>query len=104
MCGEMGWSGSTLVRKSLHPAAKASCLSLCRLLAVRATMITGLLNKTVLGRLSSPSGSSLFSVSGALLDALLLNTPMLFSLSSLLISFVASRPLMMGNWMSINTK
>jgi len=47
-----------LVKKSLHPAANASCLSLCRLLAVKATMMTGLLKRLRSGRASaSPSGS-----------------------------------------------
>ena len=96
----------TLVKKSLQPAAKASCLSLCKLDAVSATMITGDLNNTLLGNRSSPSAttSSPPLPFGALLLALLLKTPILFNRSSLLISLVASNPLIIGNWISINTR
>lgn len=93
----------TFVRKSLHPAARASCLSLCRELAVRATIITGLLNRLVFMRLSSPAGFLRFSISSLLgekvgvLDALFEKTPILFTLSSLRISLVASNPFMTGN-------
>jgi hypothetical protein len=39
-----------------------------------------------------------------MLDADEENTPMLFSLSNLLISFVASNPFITGNWISMRTK
>ena len=100
----------TLVKKSLHPAAKASCLSLCSELAVRATIMTGLLNKAVFIRLSSSPGLSSFSSNSlppgkvGVLEALFEKTPILFTRSSLLISFVASSPFMIGNWISINTR
>jgi len=83
------------VKKSLQPAARASCLSLCRELAVRATIMTGLLNKIKFGNLSSPSGSSV--VSGALLDADDEKTPMEFTFSRRLISLVASKPFITGS-------
>ena len=87
----------TFVKKSLQPAARASCLSLCRLDAVSATMMTGDLKRMVLGSLSSPSGSTCAAADGALLDAEDVKTPMLFSLSSLRISLVASKPFITGN-------
>lgn len=104
--GGIGGELRTLVRKSLHPAANASCLSLWRLLAVRATMMTGLLNSSVFIRRSSPSGPpcSPSATKAGALAAWLEKTPMLFSRSNLLISFVASSPFMTGSWMSINTK
>ena len=90
----------TFVKKSLHPAASASCLSLCSELAVRATMITGLLNNAVFIKLSSPptfpSIPAPFGNVGVL-DALFEKTPMLLTRSSRLISFVASNPFMTGN-------
>ena len=45
----------TLVKKSLQPAANASCRSLCKELAVNATMMTGLLKSAVFIRLSPSS-------------------------------------------------
>lgn len=93
----------TLVKKSLHPAARASCLSLCRELAVSATIMTGLLNKPVFIKLSSHCGFASFSAltlpgeKVGVLEALLEKTPMLFTLSSLRISFVASNPFITGN-------
>ena len=99
----------TLVKKSLHPAASASCLSLCSELAVSATMMTGLLNTSMFSSLSSGLGSP-FSPSGlapsgakALLAAPE-KTPIELTRSRRLISLVASSPLMMGSWMSISTR
>jgi hypothetical protein len=88
----------TFVRKSLQPAANASCLSLCRLLAVKATMMTGLLNISLLPSLSPSSREpASLTTSGALLLALLLNTPIPFSFSRRRISRVACRPFMTGS-------
>jgi hypothetical protein len=79
------------VKKSLHPAAKASFLSDSRDDAVRATMMTGD------GKGRSPSsspgdGESSFSSE---------KTPMWFTLSNRRISLVASIPDITGSWMSI---
>ena len=106
----------TLVKKSLQPAASASCRSLCNELAVRATMITGLLNISVFMRWSSAlvTPTSAFVSPEpvdptplrkvGVVEALPEKTPMLFNLSSLRISFVASNPFMTGSWMSMRTK
>lgn len=63
--------------------------------------MTGDLNRSMFSSLSFSSGSPLTS-GGAL--AAELKTPIELTLSSRLISRVASRPLMTGSWMSINTK
>ena len=90
----------TFVKKSLHPAANASWRSLCNELAVKATMMTGLLKSAVFIRLSSLSGS--WSISSpfanvGVVEALFEKTPMLFTRSNRLISLVASRPFITGN-------
>lgn len=90
----------TFVRKSLQPAARASCLSLWRELAVNATMMTGLLNRAVFIKLSTLSGMpSVVFPSGkvGVVNALFEKTPILLTRSSRLISFVASRPFITGN-------
>lgn len=104
----------TFVKKSLQPAANASCRSLCSELAVKATMMTGLLKSAVFIKISSSfdcTSSSLepsFIASprpnvGVLL-ALLVNTPISLTFSNLLISLVASKPFMIGNWISMRTR
>ena len=97
----------TFVKKSLQPAANASCRSLCNELAVKATMMTGLLKSAVFIRLSSSSGtwsiSSPFANVGVV-EALFEKTPMLLTRSNRLISLVASRPFITGNWISMRTK
>ncbi len=94
------WELCTLVRKSLQPAARASCLSLCRELAVKATMMTGLLKSAVFIRLSTRSGmpSTVFPFGKVgVVDALFEKTPMLLTRSSRLISLVASKPFITGS-------
>src|SRR5271154_886594 len=89
----LNWKCSlTFVKKSLHPAANASCLSLCRLLAVNATIITGLLNNSF-----SSSSPSVALPSCMTSTGLPLKTPIPFTPSSRLISLVASNPFMTGN-------
>lgn len=96
----------TLVKKSLQPAARASCLSLCKLLAVNATMMTGLLNKLRSGKASaSPTGHPFFGgIFNPVSIGLPLKTPMPLTASSRRISLVASNPFITGNWMSIKTR
>lgn len=103
----------TLVKKSLQPAANASCRSLCKLLAVNATMMTGLRNSERSGKVSSaltvrwrPGRLSAAEVLDALKrpDAVLGKTPIPFKRSRRRISFVASRPFITGSWISIKTK
>ena len=72
-------------------------------------MMTGLLKRLLSPSLSSSSSSrseppclSNLVFGASLLP--LLNTPMLLTRSNLLISFVASRPFMTGNWISMSTK
>lgn len=83
------------VKKSLHPAAKAETLSLCKEEAVRATMMTEDRNgddgtglSVASSLLTSPAG-----VEGKI--------PMLLFFSSFRISFVASIPSITGSWISI---
>lgn len=80
-----------LVRKSLHPAARASLRSDSRDEAVSATMMTGE------GKGRSPSSSSGEGLSVVSSE----KTPMWFTRSSLRISLVASMPDITGSWMSI---
>jgi hypothetical protein len=83
----------TFVKKSLQPAASASLRSLCRELAVRATIMTGLLNRARLASLSD-CGSRPTPMESLGVDA---NTPMELTRSRRRISRVASRPDMSGN-------
>lgn len=83
-----------LVRKSLHPAARAFTRSLCRDEAVRATMMTDDLN--------GDGGTGAFSAAaeedrGCSVAGVEGKTPMLLFLSSLRISFVASIPSITGS-------
>ena len=82
----------TFVRKSLQPAANASCLSLCRLLAVKATMMTGLLEQLFLKVVSVSSFTCLHDINRTAAE----NTDTVQA-SSRLISLVASNPFMTGN-------
>lgn len=96
-----------MVKKSLQPAANASCLSLWSELAVSATMMTGLLNISVFtSRSSSFSGSGTLSFSAGLRALLALDekTPILLTFSIRRISRVASSPFILGSWISMRTK
>ena len=88
-------SDTGFVKKSLHPAAKASTRSDDSEDAVRATMMTDDRNGDV-G--SSLDGDGVRTISDVGVDG---KTPMLWCFSSRRISRVASVPFITGSWISI---
>jgi hypothetical protein len=90
------FSDTGFVKKSLHPAAKASTRSCIKLEAVKATMITD--ERMGLPGAISMAGLSVWRDSEFGVDG---KRPTLFDLSISRIAFVASRPFMTGNWISI---